>query len=117
MIKQRKRKFKKTRKIYRGTKRQVRRFLNRYDFTYADRDTVNQAAKVALGVIKNAGNEINNTAKQRINQIITEGGKEVESVLPKILRGAIEDIYQTPFRMLGNFGKQQLKKLKRKILN
>ena len=41
----------------------------------------------------------------------------MERVLPKILRGVIEDVYQTPFRMLGNFGKQQLNKLKRKVLN
>ena len=68
-------------------------------------------------MINNASNEINNIAKQRIDQIITQGGKEVERVLPKILRGAIEDVYQTPFRMLGNFGKQQLNKLKRKVLD
>ena len=42
-------------------------FLNRCDFAYAGRDTVNQAARVAPGVIKNAGNEINNIAKERIN--------------------------------------------------
>ena len=66
--------------------------------------------------MKNAGNKINNIASQRINQIKTQGGKEMERVLPKILRGAIEDVYQTPFRLLGNFGKQQLNKLKRKML-
>lgn len=92
-------------------------FLNCYDFAYAHRDTVNQAAKVTPGVIKSASNEINNVAKKRINQIITQGGKEVERVLLKILRGAIKDVYQTPFRLLGNFGKQQLNKLERKILN
>ena len=73
--------------------------------------------KVAPGVIKNASNELNNIAKQRIDQIITQGGKELERVLPKILRGTIEDVYQTPSIMLGNFGKQQLNKLKRKVLN
>ena len=84
-------------------------FLNRYDFAYTGGETP--------GVIKDASNEINNIAKDRINQTITQGGKEVERVLSKILRGAIEDVYQTPFRMPGNFGKQQLNKLKRKILN
>ena len=68
-------------------------------------------------MIKNAGNKINNIAKERINQIITQGEKEVDRVLPKILRSAIEDVYQTRFRMLGNFGKQQFNKLKRNILN
>lgn len=78
--------------------------MSRYDFAYASRDTVNQAAKVAPGVIKTATND-NNIAKQRIEQIISQGGKEVERVLPKTLRGAIEDIYQTPFHLLENFGK------------
>ena len=91
--------------------------MNRYDVVYASRDTVNEAAKVAPGVIKNASNEINNVAKQRIDQIISQGGKEIERVLPKVLRGSIENFYQTTFRLLGNFGKQQLNKLKRKILN
>ena len=98
-------------------KRQLGGFLNQYDFVYGSRDTVNQAAKVAPGVIKNASNEINNIAKERINQIITQGGKEEQRVLQKILRGAYEDVYQTLFRLLENSGKQQLNKLKRKILN
>ena len=91
--------------------------MNRYEFAYAGRDTVNQAAKVVPGVIKNASNEINNVEKQRIDQIISQDGEEIERVLPKVLRGAIKNVYQTPFRLLGNSGKQQLNKLKRKILN
>ena len=79
--------------------------MNRYDFAYAGRDTVNQAAKVAPSVIKNARNEINNIAKQRIDQIISQDGNKIERVFPKVLRGAIESVYQTPFRLLGNFGK------------
>ena len=39
----------------------------------------------------------------------------MERVLPKILRGAIEDIYQIPLRLLGNFGKQQSNKIKKNI--
>ena len=72
--------------------------------------------KVAPGIRKNATKEINNVAQQIINQIINQGGKEVERVLPKILEGAIEDVYQKPFKLLGNFRKQQLNKLKNKIL-
>ena len=108
--------YRKPRRTKRGRKRQRGGFLNRYDFAYASRDTVNQEAKVAPGVIKAAADDINRVAEQRINQIISKGGAEVERVLPKILKGAIEDIYRTPFRLLGNFGKQQLNKLKRKIL-
>ena len=44
------------------------------------------------------------------------GGAGIERVLPKILPGAIEDVYKTPFRLLGNFGKQQFNKIKRKNL-
>ena len=40
----------------------------------------------------------------------------MERVLPKLLRGAIEDVYETPFRLLGNFGKKQFNKIKRNIL-
>ena len=40
----------------------------------------------------------------------------MERVLPKMLRGTIEDVYETPFRLLGDFGKQQFNKIKKKIL-
>ena len=66
-------------------KRQSGSFLNRYDFTYAGRDTVNRAAMVAPGVIKAATSDINNIAEQRINQIILQGGKERVNVsFPKL---------------------------------
>ena len=96
--------------------RQLAGFLNRYDFAYVGRDMVNQAAKVSPSVIKAVANDINHTAEQRINQIIKECGKKVERVLPKILRGAIEDVYQTPFRLLGEFGKRKFNSIKKKIL-
>ena len=67
-------------------KRQLGGFPNRYEFAYAGRDTVNQAAKASPGVIKSATNDVNAAATERINQIITEGDKEMECVLPKILR-------------------------------
>ena len=38
-------------------------------------ETVNQAAKVAPGITKGTKNDINNIAKQRIGQIISQGGK------------------------------------------
>ena len=63
-------------------------------------------------MIKSATNDLNTAATDRINQIITEGGKEMERVLPKVLRGQS----RLPFRLLGNFGKQQFKKIKKNIL-
>ena len=76
----------------------------RRTFAYVWRDTVIQAAKVAPGITKDATNEIDKIAQWRINQIILQGGKYVEHVRLKILRGAIEDVYETPFRLSGNFG-------------
>ena len=87
-------------------------FLSRYDLAYLGRDTVNQAAKVSPRIIKAATNNINNITKQRLNQLISQIAKKVDRVLAKVLRGAIKDIYQTSFRLLGNFAKSQFNKLK-----
>ena len=86
--------------------------MNRYDFAYAGRDVV----KVALDIIKKASSEINNIAEQRINQAISQGGKELKRVVLKTLTGAIEDMYQTSFCLLGRFSKQQLQNLENKVL-
>ena len=51
--------------------------MNRYDFAYAGRDVVNQAAKVAPGVIKQATNDIDQVVKNRLNQAINTGGAEI----------------------------------------
>ena len=90
-------------------------FLNRYDFAYAGRDVVNQAGKIAPGIINQATGEINKIAQQRIDQIIRSGGAEVERIAPKIILEAIEEVYKTPFRLLGNLGKKQFEKIKRKL--
>ena len=66
---------------------------------YAGRDTVNQLGKIGPGVTKKISSETKNIAQQHIQQAISQGGKELERILPKILRGAIEDVYQTPFRL------------------
>ena len=105
-----------TKRIYVKQRRQRSSFLNRYDFANAGRDVVNQVGKIARGLIKNASSEINDNAQQRINQVISQGGKEMEHVLLKILCGAIEDVYQTPFRLPGKFAKQQLQKINSKLL-
>ena len=95
--------------------RQTGGFLNRYDFAYAGRDVVNQAGKVAPNLINQATGEINKIAQQRIDQVIRSGGAEIEWVAPKIIKGAIEEVYKTPFRLLGNLGKKQFQKIKRKL--
>ena len=90
-------------------------FFNRCDFAYAGRDVVNQAGKVAPKMISQATGEINKIAQQRIDQVVRSGGAEIERVAPKIIRGAIEEVYKTPFRLLGNLGKKQFQKIKRKL--
>ena len=93
-----------------GKKRKMSRhqtggFLNRSDFAYAGRDTVNQVGKIAPGIINKATSD-NKIAQQRIDQAIRTGGAEIERVAPKIIRGAIKEVYKTPFRLLGNLGKK-----------
>ena len=80
------------------------------------RDTVNQAAKVAPGIIKGVTNEIKYITQQRIDQMASQGGSEIKRVLPGILRGAMEGVYQTPFTLLGDFGKKTIEQIKTKIL-
>ena len=104
--------FLKKRKI---KKKQVGGLLNRYDFAYAGRDTVNQVGKIASKISIQATEEINKIVQDRIDQIIRTGGAEVERIAPKIIRGAIEEVHKTPFRMFGNLGKEQFQKIKRKL--
>ena len=65
--------------------------------------------------------EFNKILEQRTNQIIWQGGAELRQIGPKLLREAMEDAYQTPFRLLGNFSKKKLaettRKLKREFKN
>ena len=89
--------------------------MSRYDFAYAGRDVVNQVGKVAPSIINKATSDINKIAQERIDQAIKTGGAEVERIAPKIIRGAIEEVYKTPFRLLGNLGKNKFQKIKQKI--
>lgn len=86
------------RKRYYRRKRQTGSWLNRSDFACAGRDTVNQLGRIAPGLIQNASAEV------------------CKFALTKVLRGAIEDVYQTPFRLFGNFDKNQFQKIKNKML-
>ena len=99
----------------RRRRRQTGGFLNRYDFAYAGRDTVNQVDKIAPGITNKATADINKLAKQGIDEVIRDGEAEIERVAPKIIRGAIEEVYKTPFRLLGNLGKKHFMKIKRRL--
>ena len=99
----------------RKKKRQTGGFLNRYDFAYAGRDTVNQVGKIAPKIITKVTEVINKIAKGRTDQIVRSVGAEIERVAPKIIKGAIEEAYKTPFRLLGNLSKKHFQKIKRKL--
>ena len=66
-------------------------------------------------MITQATGEINKIAQDRIDQIVRSGGAEIERVAPKIIKGLIEEVYKTPFRLLGDLGKKQFQKRKRKL--
>ena len=106
---------KNTSKKRKTSRRQTGGFLNGYDFAYAGRDTVNQAGKVAPKLISQATGEINKITQQRIDQVIRSVGAEIKRVAPKIIKGTIEEVHKTPFRLLGNLGKKQFQKIKRKL--
>ena len=66
-------------------------------------------------MITQATAEINKTAQDRIDQIVRLGGAEIERIAPKIIKGALEEVYKTPFRLLGDLGKKQFQKIERKL--
>ena len=94
---------------------------SRYDFAYAGRDSVNQAAhhlkKIAPGLIKQSTKELDAIASRRINQLTRNTAEEIKRIAPGLIRGAIEEAYKTPFRLLGKFGTNKYNQLKKKIYN
>ena len=83
-------------------------FLSRYDMAYVGRDTVNQAAqhvnKLAPELLKQADGIL----EKRIEDLMLRSGKPG----PKLIKGAIEDLYKTPFQLLGRFGRKKYEQLK-----
>ena len=102
-----------------GRRKQRGGFLNRYDFAYAGRDTINQAIKgldtLAPKLINQASKEADKIAEARIRQVINSGGQQIQKIAPQIIQGAIEDFYKTPFRLLGKLRKQKFSQLKQKL--
>ena len=84
-------------------------------FAYAGRDTVNQVGKIAPKIITKPTSDINKIAKDRVDQTVRTGGAEIERIAPKVIKGAIEEVYKTAFRLLGNLGKKHFQKIKIKL--
>ena len=70
---------------------------------------------LAPKIIKQATGQLNQITQRRIQQIIYQGGQQVEQIAPKNIKGAIEEVHKTRFRLLGRFGKKELDSISRKI--
>ena len=81
-------------------------FLSRYDMAYVGRDTVNQAAPELL-------KQADDILEKRIEDLMLRAGK----LGPKLIKGAIEDLYKTPFQLLGRFDRKKYEQLKSKVMN
>ena len=66
-------------------------------------------------VIVKASKEIDKITEARIRQVINDGGQQIQKIAPQIIRGAFEDVYKTPYRLLGNLGKKKFAQVKRTI--
>ena len=110
-------------RISRRPRRKLRRyqrggFLNWFDFAYADRDTANTAmnrleatapkliADFGQGKLDGTGKDLSVAQWRRIKN---------QKNSTEIIRGAIEDVYKTPFRLPGNFGRRKLTQIKRRL--
>ena len=96
--------------------RQIGGFSNRYDFVYAGRDVVNQVGKIVPVVIDKATGKINKIVQQRIGQAIKTGGAEIERVAPKMIRGAIEEVYKNTVQISWKSWKTAVSKNQKKTI-
>ena len=49
-----------------------------------------------------------------LDNITAKQVKELKQIAPSLIRGAIEDLYKTLFRLLGSLGRKKYKALKKK---
>ena len=43
--------------------------------------------------------------------------EQIKQIAPGLIKGAVEELYKTPFRLLGNMGKKKYKLLQKKVSN
>ena len=70
---------------------------------------------LAPKLIGQTSREIEKIAEARIKQLINNDEQQVKKTAPQIIRRGIKDVYETPFRLLGNLGKKKFAQLKRKL--
>ena len=57
---------------------------------------------LAPKIIKQATGQVDQIVQRRIQQIINQGGQQVEKIAPKIIKGAITEVYKRPFDLAKN---------------
>ena len=102
---------------FRHGRRRQSGFLNRYDFAYAGRNTVNQAAKHLDTLAPKLVNQLMSKATIGLDNITDKRVEQIKQIAPGLIRGAIEELYKTPFRLLGILGRKKYKALKKKLFN
>ena len=60
---------------------------------------------------------LDNITAKRVEQISRETGRTLKQIAPDLIRGAIEELYKTPFRLLGKLGHKKYNALKKKVFN
>ena len=94
-------------------KRQRGGFLNRYDFADAGRDTINQASKqlnvLVPKLLDQLTTGLNEVSANRVNQL--------KQMAPGLIKGAVEELYKTPFRLLEKTGKKKYDSIKKNVSN
>ena len=100
-----------------GRKRQRGGFLNRYDFAYAGRDTVNQATKNLDKLAPKLIDQLMTKATTGLDNISAKRAEQIKQIAPGLIKGAVEELYKTPFHLLGNMGRKKYKLLQKKVSN
>ena len=104
-------------RVKRGRKRQRGGLLSRYDFAYAGRDTVNQASKQLNVLAPNLIDQLMNRATAGLDKVSANRVNQLKQMAPGLIKGAVEELYKTPFRLLENMGKNKYNSVKKTLSN
>ena len=85
-------------------------------FAYAGRNTVNQAAKHLDTLAPKLVNQLMSKATTGLDNITAKRVEQNKQIAPGLIRGAVEELCKTPFRLLGNLGRKKYKALKKMYL-
>ena len=58
-----------------------------------------------------------NKATTGLDKISANRIEQIKQIAPGIIKGAVEELYKTPFRLLENMGKKKYKVLKKQVYN